>query len=121
MASAAFASRKKLELGSETVRKMERAETVGFVTEEERVRVEKINKENEELSKLKKRNFFNGEGGSAPAPSRDDGAVRAGKDGASAASAANSISATTHSAAMCTTTAQPRNWKKKGKGTPVPR
>jgi hypothetical protein len=60
MASAAFASRKKLELGSETVRKMEKTETVGFVAEEEKERVEKINKENEELAKLKQRNFFNG-------------------------------------------------------------
>jgi hypothetical protein len=58
--SAAFASRKKLELGSETVRKMEKTETVGFITEEEKERVEKINKEKEELTKLKRRDFFNG-------------------------------------------------------------
>jgi hypothetical protein len=77
MTSAAFASRKKLELGSETVRRMEKTETIGFITEEEKERVERINKENEELAKLKQRNFFNGGGGSAPAPSRDDGAVPA--------------------------------------------
>jgi hypothetical protein len=105
MASAAFASRKKLELGSETVRRMEKTEAIGFITEEEKERVERINKENEELEKLKQRNFFNGGGGSAPAPSRDDGAVSAERNWASAASAANSISATTHSATMGTTTA----------------
>jgi hypothetical protein len=54
MASAAFKSRMKLELGTETVRKMEKTETVGFVTEEEKERVERINKDKEELAKLKK-------------------------------------------------------------------
>jgi hypothetical protein len=34
MASAAFKNRMKLELGTETVRKMEKAETMSFVTEE---------------------------------------------------------------------------------------
>jgi hypothetical protein len=75
MASAAFEERMKLELGPETVRKIGKSETIGFLTEEEKVRVEKINKEKEELSKLKQENFFGGEGGATPTPSRVGGAV----------------------------------------------
>jgi hypothetical protein len=74
MASAAFEERMKLELGTETVKKMGKSETIGFLNEEEKMRLEKINKEKEELSKLKQENFFGGEGGAAPTPSRVGGA-----------------------------------------------
>jgi hypothetical protein len=60
MASAAFEERMKLELGTETVKKMGKSRTIGFLTEEEKMRVEKTNKEKEELSKLKQENFFGG-------------------------------------------------------------
>jgi hypothetical protein len=107
MASVAFENRMNLELGTETVRKMQKAETISFVIEEEKERVERINKDNEEMIKLKRENFFNGGGRSAPTPSRDDGAGRMERDGRNAASKTNSISALTHSVAILTTIASP--------------
>jgi hypothetical protein len=92
MASAASEERMKLELGKETVKKMGKSETIGFLTEEEKLRVEKINKEKEELSKLKQENFFGGKGGAAPTPSRVGGVVQEGEAGTEAASATSDSS-----------------------------
>jgi hypothetical protein len=94
MASAAFEERMKLELGTETVKKMGKSETIGFLTEEEKARVEKINKEKEELLKLKQENFFDEEGGAAPTPFRVGGADQeeeADTEAASATRKSNSV------------------------------
>jgi hypothetical protein len=79
MASAALEERMKLELGTETVKKMGKSETIDFLNEEEKSRVKKINKEKEELLKLKQENFFDEEEGAAPTPSRVGGADQEGE------------------------------------------